>query len=80
MIFVIYNLTFYNIIFYNVNLRTYLCKSYFDDLTTVPYIGNDSMACLLFCTAALSDDRGVRPATCRNFCKLKHNSVCILLV
>ena len=44
-----------------------LCQSYIDDLTTVPYIVDDSTAYRLFCTTALPDDGPVRPETCTSF-------------
>lgn len=50
-------------------LCTYIlhCKSYIDDLTTASYIGDDSMAQRLFCTATLPDDEPVGPKICRSF-------------
>jgi len=46
-------------------VHTRACKSYIDDLTTVPYIADDNMAQRLYCTAAHTDDGPVRPETCR---------------
>jgi len=34
----------------------------------------------LFCTTTFSDNGPVGPETCRSFCKLKHNSVCVYFV
>jgi hypothetical protein len=39
-------------------------ESYTDDLTTVPYTGDDSTDLKLFCTTAWPDDGPVRPKTC----------------
>ena len=61
MIFVICNLTSYILVFCNFNLHIRHCKSYVNDLTTVPYIGDDSTVWRLFCTAAFSDNGPVRP-------------------
>lgn len=41
-----------------------------DNLITVPYIGEDSMAQQLFYTTARPDDEPVRPKTCRSSGKL----------
>jgi hypothetical protein len=46
---------------YCVHIR--LCKLYNYDLTTVPYIGDDSVALRLFCTTAHTDDGPVMPET-----------------
>jgi len=35
---------FYNLIFYNFGIHIHLCISYTDNLTTVPYNADDSMA------------------------------------
>jgi len=75
--------TNFNVLFTEVNMHMYvyiyLCTSYIDDFTTVPYTGDDTVAYRLFCTTALPNDRPVRPGT-RGFVKLRHSSVCILLV
>ena len=49
---------------YCVHIRLY--KSYIDDLTTVPYIGDYSMALQLFCTTEPPDDGPVNPETRRS--------------
>jgi hypothetical protein len=40
-------------------------RSFIDDLTTVPYIGDDNMAYRMFCTTALPDEEPVWPETCK---------------
>jgi hypothetical protein len=50
---------------YCVHIR--LCKLYTYDLTTVPYIGDDSVALRLFCTTAHPDDGPVMPKTSGSF-------------
>jgi hypothetical protein len=75
--------TNFNVLFTEVNMHMYVyihpCTSYIDDFITVPYTGDDTVACRLFCTTALPDDGPVRAGT-RSFVKLRHSSVCILLV
>jgi len=50
---------------YCVHIR--LCKLYTYGLTTVPYIGDDSVALRLFCTTAHPDDGPVTPETSGSF-------------
>jgi hypothetical protein len=53
-------------------MHTYihLCTSYIDDFTTIPYIGDYSMAYILFCTTERPHDGPLRPETW-SFIKLR---------
>ena len=50
-----------------------------NDLTTVPYIGDD-MSYRMFCTAALPDDGPVRPEACNSLEIKTLKCECVLLV
>jgi hypothetical protein len=43
------------------------CISYIDDLTTVPYVGDDSVAWRMFCSTAFADGGTVGLETCGSF-------------
>jgi hypothetical protein len=51
----------------NVILYIFASKSHIHDLTTVPYIGDDSMVQRLFRKTALPDGGPVGAETCRSF-------------
>jgi hypothetical protein len=51
-----------------------------NDLTTVPYIGDDSMSYRMFCTTALPNDGPVRPETCNSLQIKTLKCECVLLV